>query len=78
MRKKMFWLKTLLLILFTAISVWYLTFVFIMQFFNASHGSNDLLYYFMLVIHLLIIVVCILYSIHKINFWRQQYDVERR
>lgn|GEM_PF-6555403 len=74
----MFWLKTLLLILFTTISVWYLVFVFIMQFYNVSDGSNDPMYYFMLVIHLFVIVVCVLYSIHKINFWRQKYDVEKR
>ncbi len=73
MNKNIFWIKAIFLIGVTVLCIWYLTFAFILQFYTVTPGSDRLMHYFMIILHLLVILICILYMIEKIVNWKKKY-----
>jgi hypothetical protein len=69
--KYMFWIKAALLIAIIFVCVFYLIFLFIMEFFTAYPKGENLFFYFTALIHLTVIAVCLLFLFDKISWWKQ-------
>jgi hypothetical protein len=69
----MFWIKVALLIAIIFACVFYLTFLFIMEFFTAYPKGENLFFYFAALIHLTVIAICLLFLFDKISWWKQSF-----
>jgi len=70
MKTVQFWLKTILLTIIVGCSIMYLSFVGVMEFMTGSPPYNESFRFnIYLVLHITVMVLCVLYWIHKIRSW---------
>jgi O-antigen/teichoic acid export membrane protein len=71
-KKSSFWVKSILLSAIITGCILYLIFLFVMNYLTV--GSVDeigITYYIMALAHLCVILICILYLLEKIRYWKR-------